>query len=301
MATVTDIIEETRRLLFSGGREERNKLSAAVTNVATAIPLVYELSSIKRGTKLSIDLEDIYVWGTSSLTATPVDRGQFGSTAASHVIDAIAHVNPKFSNWEIFNAINDEINALSSPVSGLYRVSTTELTYNAAVSGYNFSLTSAQDILEVRYAVPGPSLEYPRSSNWEFSRDMSDEFASGGVLFVRDAFPGKTVLVKAKVGFVELAATMAADLATTFLPTTCYDILSLGAAWRLTAPREVKRNFDEAQGDTRRADEVPPGGNLGGSRELGRLREQRIREESARLAQRYPIHRDRFPYQASYT
>lgn len=294
MPTIAAVIEETKRLLLAGGREERNKLNGLLTNVATSITMTYPLNQIKRGAKLSIDLEDIYAWDTSSLTVSPVDRGQFGSAAADHANGTVVHVNSKFSPWEIFNAMNDEINALSA--AGLFRIITTELTYNPSVSGYNFAPSTIMDIYEVRYGVPGPSLEYPISTDWEFTRDMSDEFASGGVLFVRDAFPYRTVLVKAKVGFSEMAASMTNDVSTSFLPVSAYDLLSIGAAWRLSIPRELKRNYDEAQGDTRRADEVPPGANLGGSRELARYRAQRISEEITRLNQQYPRRMKRYTF-----
>lgn len=300
MATVAELIEETRRLIFTGQREERNKLTAAIDGAVTTLTCTYPMAAIQRGAKLSIDLEDMYVWDIASQVAT-VDRGQFGSTAASHVINSLIHVNSKFTPWEIFNAINDEIVSLSAPTNGLYKIVTTELTYNAAISGYNYSTAAVLDVLEVRYAVPGPSGEYVLSSNWDLARNLSDEYASGSAIMVRDAFPGRTVLVTAKAPFTQLAAALTTDTSTTGIPTTALDILSIGAAWRLTAPREIKRNFDEVQGDTRRAQEVPPGANLGGSRELQRLRQSRIAEEAARLRQANPSVAPRYPYQASYS
>ena len=301
MATVGELIEETRRLLFTGQREERNKLSLAITSSATTLNAIYPMGGIQRGAKLSLNLEDMYVWDISSQTAT-VERGQWGSTAAAHVINSLIHVNPKFSNWEIFNALNDELNALSSPVNGLYNIVTVELQYSPTISGYNLSVpgySTIYDVYEVRYEVPGVSDLWPISTNWELSRGMStDEFASGQALFIHDAYPNKSVMVKAKVPYVEAAADISAS---PDVPDSIVDILPIGAAWRLTAPREVKRNFDEVQGDTRRAQEVPPGANLGGSRELGRVRQARINEEAARLKQLYPPRKRRYPYQASYS
>ena len=298
---VSELIEETRRLIFTGTREERNKLTSTITSSATSLSVTYPLAQITRGAKLSIDLEDIYVWDADTLTVSAMDRGQWGSVGAAHTAGAIIHVNPKFSNWEIFNAINDEITSLSSPINGLYQVLTTELTYNPVMEGYDltgFSVPSLyiQDVLEVRYKISGPSRTYPLSSNWELSRSMSDEFTSGMALFVRDAFPNQTVIVKGKFGFTELVASMATDISTSGLADTMYDILSIGAAWRLTSGLEVARNFSSSQGDTRRANETPPGSQLAGSRELGRLRELRIREEASRLNVKYPSRSPRYPF-----
>ena len=293
---VSELIEEVRRLIFTGQREERNKLSTAITASDVALTAIYPMGGIQKGAKLSIDLEDMYVWDISSQTAT-VERGQYGSTAASHLINSVINVNPKFSNWEIFNAINTEIDALSSPVNGLYQVTTTQLDYTPVTQGYDFPGTGVFDIIEVRYSIPGPSEEWIISTDWELSNSVStSDFPSGRALFIRDAYPNFPVMVKAKIPYTQIDASMAATI-----PDIPSDLLAVAAAWRLTAPREIKRNFDEVQGDTRRAAEVPPGANLGGSRELGRLRKERIHEEAARLRQLYPMRKRRYPYQASYS
>jgi len=64
--------------------------------------------------------------------------------------------------------------------------------------------------------------------------------------------------------------------------------VTLGAQIRLMSPREIKRNFTESQGDTRRADEVPAGSVAGSVSNLLRLRRDRIQAEAARLARAYP-------------
>ena len=293
---VYELIEETRRLIFTGVREERNKLASIISSSTTSILVSYPLSQITRGAKLSIDLEDIYVWDASGLTISPVDRGQWGSLPATHASGAVVHVNPKFSNWEIFNALNDEVNSLSAPANGLFRVATIELVYNPVISGYEYSSTDLLSVLEVRYGVPGPSREYLISRDWESSTDLSDEFTGGSAIFVRDAIVGQPVLVKGKFAFTPLIASMFGEVSDTGIPSSAWDIISLGAAWRLTSSMEITRNFTTSQGDTRRAQEVPPGSQLGGSRELGRLRDIRIREEASRLTAKYPARSPRFPF-----
>lgn len=288
---VSDLVEETKRLLLTGSTEERNKLAASTS---TTLTMTYPLGSIDRGAKLSIDLEDFYVWSKSSQTVT-VEPGQFGSIAASHAVNSLVHVNPKFSNWEIFKAFNHELTSLSSPVNGLFQMIDYLIDYNPVIQGYDFPY-AVSSIYEVRYTTPGPTNEWHISQDWEFTKNSGADFASDQALFIRDAYPNQDVLVKVKAPFTQLPASLATDLSTTGLPETAYDILSLGAAYRLTSPREVRRNFDEVQGDTRRAQEVPPGANLGGSRELGRLRDVRIREEAARLSQQFPVHSPRYPF-----
>jgi hypothetical protein len=58
---------------------------------------------------------------------------------------------------------------------------------------------------------------------------------------------------------------------------------------RLMAGREVKRNFTESQGDTRRAEEVPSGAVANSMLQLQRLRRDRVMAEAARLNRQYPL------------
>jgi hypothetical protein len=66
------------------------------------------------------------------------------------------------------------------------------------------------------------------------------------------------------------------------------DILALGTQIRLMSPREVKRNFTESQGDTRRSDEVSVGAVGNSFSQLQRLRRDRIQAEASRLSRAYP-------------
>lgn len=291
---VSSLISQTRRLLFSGSVEERNQLAAALSTVPETLTVRWDVGSIDKGAKISINLEDMYVWGKSSQVIT-VSRGQFGSLVSSHSMFDTIYVNPRFSPFEILTAINTELVSLSSPANGLYTVSNYELTYNPVIRGYDFPHT-VLDVINVEYTLPGPGLDWFPSQDWDFQRNAGSDFASTTALFVRDAYPNQNINVIAKVALQQLPLSLTANTTSYAIPDDYLDILSIGAAYRLTAPREVRRNFDEVQGDTRRADEVPPGANLGGSRELGRLRQERIREEAAKLSIKYPMRSPRYPF-----
>ena len=73
------------------------------------------------------------------------------------------------------------------------------------------------------------------------------------------------------------------------MPISMEDILEYGMMSRMLAPREVKRNFTESQGDTRRSDEVPAGAVGGSVANILRLRRDRIIAEAAKLAKQYPL------------
>jgi hypothetical protein len=67
------------------------------------------------------------------------------------------------------------------------------------------------------------------------------------------------------------------------------DILEFGVMSRMLSSREVKRNFIESQGDTRRSDEVPAGAMSSSFTNILRLRRDRIIAEAAKLARQFPL------------
>ena len=62
----------------------------------------------------------------------------------------------------------------------------------------------------------------------------------------------------------------------------------MGAAIRQMMGRDIKRSFLEAQPDTRRSSEVPPGAALGSIRLLQQQYVQGIADERMRQLQRFP-------------
>jgi hypothetical protein len=82
----------------------------------------------------------------------------------------------------------------------------------------------------------------------------------------------------------EKAMTLTADMEIDCgLAPTMMDIPPLGAAASLMRTTESRRANIHAQGDTRRAGEVPPGTNTGSARETQRKFEDRIADEYVRL------------------
>lgn len=294
MATCDNLIDECLRHLLSGTREQLNRLATGYTAAGTSLRCTYDLDGIKPGAVVGVDLELFYVWDVNESTKTATVTGaHLGSTAANHSQDAIVTVNPRFSRFGLFTALNQDLLDLSSPENGLYRVRTVDLTYNSAIQGYDLtSVTDLLDILEVKRDTSGPSNTWPviQRSGWDLKRDLpASDFASGlGLILYQHAESGRTIRVSYKAPFGQF--TTVADTHTTVgLPDTAVDIPPMGAASRLAFPREIARNFFETQGDTRRAEEVPPSAVGNSMRNLVALRQQRIIAEAARLAQRYPV------------
>src|SRR2546421_1536268 len=251
MATLaSDLIESTRRHLFTGAPEQLNKLSGSLTSSATTFNLTYSLGGIQAGTVVAIDLEEIFVWAvnSTSMSVTDCTRGYNGTTAAAHASAAIVTVQPKFSQFRIFQALNDELLDLSSPQNGLYQIKTVDITFNPTRYGYDLTgVSDLVDVAEVRFRTAGPEKTWPKIMSWSLERNMPStgtygDFASGNALMIyRGAFPGLPIHVRYKAPFAALTGLTNDVTAVSGLPATAIDIPPLGAAIRLVLGREIHR------------------------------------------------------------
>ena len=290
MSTAGTILDRSLRQLLSGTIEEKNKLSVGINGSTTSVVTTYPLNGLREGVVFEIDSEQMYVWQSTVGTRTLiVERGFNGTTAASHSADAIITVKPRFPKAQMLDALNAELDDLSAPSNGLFRVVTTSLTYNG--SDRQLNITSASNILDLidlrlRYSAD----DYPVIRGVRLQRDLpTSDFASGFAVVFDEPVQSGTLRVRYKAPFVRVT-NLTDDLQTvSFLPASCEDIVETGVILRMMNAREIKRNFIESQGDTRRSDEVPPGATRDSISNLVRLRRERIVAESARLKRQYPI------------
>lgn len=289
MATGTQIINRATRQLLSGTTEQRNKLSSGIDASITTVICTYELGGLREGQTFEIDSELFYIWaadsGGKSLT---VERGFNGTTAASHSAGALITVNPRFPRNQMLEAINDELADLSSPINGLFQVKTVNIDYNGSDPMIDLTGTSnIQEImaLSVRYLTD----DYIPIRRFRVVRHMpTDDFPTGIALRIDQPVLAGRLRIVYKAPFSSLSSESDNLQTVAGLPAEAEDIIALGIQIRLMSPREIKRNFTESQGDTRRADEVP-GGAIGNSiTNLLRLRRDRITAEAQRLARQYP-------------
>ena len=290
MSQVSDIIDKVNRQLLSGTVEERNKLSAQLSTTATSLTVLYDLDGIRKGTVVQLGQEQMYVWEVTTSTKTlTVERGFNGTTAETHAANAIVTLNPRFPRNQILEAINAELADLSSPVNGLFQIKTVELQYNG--SDRMIDLTGAGNIqslysIHFRYK----SDDYPRVHKAKLLRNMPAQDFPSGLALSLDGGPGMAgkLVVRYKADF-DLVTNEADDLVLAAgVPETAEDLVVLGAQIRMMSAREVKRNFTESQGDTRRANEVPPGAVNASITNLQRLRRDRMTAEAMRLVRQYP-------------
>lgn len=295
MTTTARLVADTERYLFAGSREEQNRLNGPHDDTTTTFAFEFALRGIKSGAVLNVDLELVYVWSVNdSGLSAQVERGWWGSTPAAHDAAAIVTINPKFSKFDILDALNDDLNDLCAPSNGLFAPRTVELDYQASVRGYDLTgVDGLLGILGITYEEVGPEKQWPRIKNWELRREANTtDFPSGLALVLNQgAQPGHPIRVTYAAPFAPLTtmADVVEDVAG--ISTFAQDIPPLGAAFRLTQVRELKRNFTERQGEPRRADEVGAGAQLRSALGYAQLRQQRIHNEKSRLHREWPTRR----------
>jgi len=295
VATLGSMISQTLRRVQPGQQVEALTLNGSYTAGATSLvvsdPAGTILPSLRPETVCAIDLELFYVQAVSGTTVTVVP-GYLGSTTANHSSGAMVYLNPRFSAFDIMQAINDDLNDLCSPENNLYQVSSVEITYNPATVGYDLTgVTGLIDILSIQQKQPYPIgywVPFPRKK-WTLTAGADTTvFPSGYALRLNEGgYPGMPFRVTYKSQFAPFVNLT--DDATTVcgLSSTMYDLPPLGAMVAIVAPREVKRNQIDSAPDSRRATEVPPGAVMNSVAQVLALRQRRINAEASRLHQLY--------------
>lgn len=290
MSTASALFERVNRQLLSGTIEEQNKLFTTISSSDTSIVLSYDLAGLRAGSVFEIDSEMIYIWeavsGSKTLT---VQRGYAGTTAASHSAGAIVKLNPRFPKAQMIDALNQDIDDLASPLNGLFRVVTLSIPYNGSDRQINLTgATSVIDLVDVRLRFL--SDDYPYVSRARLQRDLpTADFPSGFAIVLDEPVMSGDLRVRYKAPFARVASPSDNIQSVAGIPESMEDILELGIMSRMLSTREVKRNFIESQGDTRRSEEVPPGAMRDSFGNILRLRRDRIIAEAAKLARQYPL------------
>lgn len=290
MSTAGALLDRVSRQLLSGTVEERNKLAVTVDSDDTSFVMSYDLAGLRAGTVFEVGTELCYVWEANSGNKTlVVERGYLGTTAAAHTFGDVIVLNPRFPKASMLEALNQDIDDLSSPANGLFRVVTQNVSYNGSDRQVNLTnATNVIDLIDVRLRYLAD--DFPVIRRVRLQRDLpTSDFASGFALVFDESIMAGTLRVRYKAPFTRVSATTDDIQSVAFVPSSMEDILELGVMQRVLSPREVKRNFVESQGDTRRSDEVPPGAMRDSFTNIQRLRRERIVAEAAKLARQYPL------------
>ena len=299
MTTLNDLVVAIQRRALSDLREENTYLGAAITDTTSTtfnLATGQTLGNIQSGAVIQIDWETMFVMSATPPTGPiSVIRGWFDSTPATHAANAVINVNPRFPVVDIVKAINEDIDDLSAPSNGLFQMKEVTLTFIPVVQGYDLTGLSPSNVLEVwevRGHEYGPANKYPiiPPREWTVERNADTAVFPSGISLKLDqgGYPGRPLRVQYKAPYTTPLVNATDDVASvTGLHSQAHDIPILGAPARLMQFRELKRSFTEAQGEPRRAQEVPVGASLTAAKGLMMYRQERIEAERSRLKAMY--------------
>lgn len=111
--TVEAVIERVRRQLNSSLRQESNFLTSSVTDADTTLTFDYALTpAIQFGAVLSVGKELMRVVAFDAVAKTvDVKRGWQDSDAEAHSAGDEILINPRFTRYDIYDALIDEISS----------------------------------------------------------------------------------------------------------------------------------------------------------------------------------------------
>ena len=298
MATIADCITRTQRLINSNTRSEIDELDTALDSATdTSLKVKYGADGIRVGSYLSIsnsttEPETVYVHKVNDVNIT-IQRGMDGSTPNNWVAGSMIEVEPRFTGFQIVEAVRDTIRSLPN---NLYAVSTATAEFSTTAQSVTVAAMNDQD-----HDTPGTGF-YHLLSATRTARDQEDRLLNlnctvqrqmdGTYKVVRQEKLEKAITVNLIYAhpFVTTALALDTVLGTTVgMPDSMLDIPSLGASARLLLGEESLRLDLHAQGDSRSDASVAAGDRARYSMILQGQYDRRVSEEARRLMSLYGI------------
>lgn len=298
--TVGTVIERIRRQLASSIRMEINQLGVLATADATdtTITLAHDIANnVRSGSVLSMGGELMRVIGADPLTKEcTVIRAWQDSHLEAHAAGVEVLVNPRFTRFDILDAIINELDSWSPAIFTIldYQFDVSDDTNTIELPA---TMAQAIGVIRVRQLLTGSG-----STSWpelEFRLQR-------GSMGVWDAatVTGLAIRVlnggRGSVGEGKILATVALPIDTSTLTETTnlsalgvvpqqLDVLELGVKYRLMGDDEPGRTGRTTQDEPRRTEETPPGSSLQVSGGLLQRYERRKGQEVMRLRSLYPM------------
>ena len=294
-AKVLDVVRHAKRLLHSNTRTELDAIHTTITAVATTIRLKYQTEGIRAGSYISVSMNDgtlapetMYVHARNGEYAT-VQRGVDGSTAYAWEADvSIIEVEPRFSEWQILEAVRDAIQALPS---NLHAVSTTTATFS----------TTEQSVASSALATTGFTRILSATRTARSGEDRLVKFNikvqeyGGAYEIIRQEGIEKSVTVNLTYAHPFVISTLDPDtnlLTTAGMSIEMLDIPGLGAAASLMLADEATRLDLHAAGDSRGDGALNPGDRARYSLVLQAQYDRRVSQEARRQMAKYGVRTD---------
>lgn len=279
-------IANTRRLLSASLTDELTTLASAYTPGVSALTLSSVPKRIGPGTVLSSGPAMFYVLSNQGPQCSVI-AGYEGNPDVAVEQGAVVRVSPRFTDYQLFTIISQVIGSLSSPSNGLYGIVKWQdirdeqmypipeevLPYLIRVLQVRSKVSEEDWIVNPGYAV---SLSPGSESVRVYNSSLLNEFVAAVKIVPPQDFDSDLI------SYCGMSETM-------------LDIPALGAAAILMNGQEARRAHLEAQGDPRRAEQVPMTANTSAARELQRMFVERVNDEASRLIARHGISKQVLP------
>ena len=295
MPTFNDMINEVRSNLQGYTLRQDRLTYLANTDGITASGTEIQVGSSNNLAKGIIEIDDELIWIDSFNKATSTmnviqggfGRGYQGTDAATHAQNALVILSPTFPRQSIKRAINDTINSFFPKLWG---VGSTTFTFNASQTAYTLP-AEAESVIFASWQTTGSSLEWLPINRWRMDPMANfNTFGTNNTINIYENIqPGRTVQVFYTKEPTVLTENGDDFVTTTGLPASAYDVVILGASYKLLSFLDPGRiNLTSAEADLNDS-KIPSTAGVGASRYIYALYQQRLNEEALKLQDKFPI------------
>ncbi len=296
--TIADCVTHTKRLLNSNTRTERDAVAntggEALTASSTSLKLSHKTDGIRAGSYISLSdgtnpAETMYVYSRNGEYVV-VARGVDGSAGYAWPEGTVIEVEPRFTEFQILEAVRDAIRALPN---NLYAVSTTSVEFAStsaqtvtssaiASTGFYHVISTTRTARNTEDRLLNINIDVQRHTDGTFKVIRRESIEKPVTAYIRYAHPFVTTTLN-------MSTRLDDDIK---MEDSMRDIPALGAASALVLAEESLRLDLHSQGDSRSEGAVAAGDRTRYSLMLQAQYDRRISEEARRLMSLYGI-RDR--------
>lgn len=291
MPQFKDLVARTKATLF--GYVSKQQQWTYLTQNIGPTDLTFTVSDVTQVSRGLIELggsELVLVQSvnrsTNTITLDQGGRGFAGTTAQSWNSNTLIENNPIFPNLRIKDAINDTIRSLYPE---LFAVASTKFPKISVQ--YNYPMPSAaEDVLQVKYQIIGPSKIYPWDHGWNFDNNAdTTDFPTGKSIYVLEEItPGREIFVVYTKEPSEMVNDTDDFATTTGLLSSAQDVVYYGALMKmvpaLADPRLILNTVESSE----RAAFIQPNQVSAIGDEWGKLYMDRLEREKRKLNTLYP-------------
>lgn len=286
--SIGGLMMQTRRYLSQNLNDELVFTADPYTAGQSSIVLKGLPRRLGPGSLLSWGQSTLYVISSSTSVSNTVEvmAGYDGGPDVDIPANTPLRLNPRFTDYTLFSMLSDSIASLSSPGTGLYGIVAETFAGMRTDDFYPIPATvngpdpaNVLRILQVRSRTDG-------SRDWTRTTEFITSMTPGNqhIRIFADALAHEVTYA---VRFRKPMSVLDDVVADCGMTDTMVDIPVLGVAATLMQGQEARRVNQRAQGDPRRAEDVPITGAMSSGRELYRMYRDRVDEEHSRLVQRF--------------